>query len=59
GDGWTGRKGRVTDLIEEEIPDGADIDVYICGSSAMVEDSFRLLKEKGIPSEHIHFDKFD
>ena len=58
-DDWTGKKGRVTDLIKEDIPEGADLDVYICGSSAMVEDSFRLLKEKGISVKHIHFDKFD
>jgi Na+-transporting NADH:ubiquinone oxidoreductase subunit F len=58
-DGWTGEKGRVTDLIEKHIPDNAAIDVYICGVPAMVESCQKLLVEKGVPQVRIWFDKFE
>lgn len=58
-DQWTGEKGRVTNLIEKQIPEKADLDVYICGSPPMVESCVTLLTKKGIPEEHIYFDKFE
>lgn len=58
-DQWQGNTGRVTDLIQKNIPDNAPIDVYICGAPAMVQSSFDLLISKGIQAEHIWFDKFD
>jgi Na+-transporting NADH:ubiquinone oxidoreductase subunit F len=57
-DQWEGEKGRVTDLIRKYIPDKADLDVYICGSPAMVQSCKALLTEKGIPEERILFDEF-
>ena len=58
-DQWQGEKGRVTDLIERYIPEKADVEVYICGSPAMVESCDELLKKKGIPGENIFYDKFE
>ncbi|MBW1799503.1 MAG: 2Fe-2S iron-sulfur cluster binding domain-containing protein [Deltaproteobacteria bacterium] len=58
-DKWEGEKGRVTSLIEKHIPENASIDVYICGSPAMVESCLELLKKKGVPSDRIFFDKFE
>jgi Na+-transporting NADH:ubiquinone oxidoreductase subunit F len=57
-DEWNGEKGRVTDLIEKHVPPDAQVDVYICGSPAMVDSSGALLKERGIPEERIFYDKF-
>ena len=57
--GWTGEKGRVTDLIRKHVPEGADLDVYICGSTAMIDDSAALLKGKGVPAAQINYDRFD
>ena len=57
-DQWEGEKGRVTDLIERDVPDNADLDVYICGSPAMVESCVNLLIRKGIPEDQIFYDKF-
>ncbi|MGB6864609.1 MAG: 2Fe-2S iron-sulfur cluster binding domain-containing protein, partial [Candidatus Aminicenantaceae bacterium] len=34
---WEGKRGRVTDLIEDLVPEGADYDVYICGNPDMVD----------------------
>jgi Na+-transporting NADH:ubiquinone oxidoreductase subunit F len=59
GDQWQGEKGRVTDLIEKNIPDNANIDVYICGLPAMVQSCIDLLIKKGIPEDRIFFDKFE
>ncbi len=57
-DGWSGERGRVTNLIEKYIPDEAPVDVYICGVPAMVESCVELLGQKGIPEERIFYDKF-
>jgi len=59
GDHWQGEKGRVTHLIEKYIPEGAAVDVYICGSPAMVDSCAEILKRKEIPEERIFFDKFE
>lgn len=56
---WKGDRGRVTALIEKRIPEGANLDVYICGNAEMVESCLELLMKKGIPEEQIYFDKFD
>jgi Na+-transporting NADH:ubiquinone oxidoreductase subunit F len=58
-DKWDGEQGRVTNLIEKDVPEGAPIDAYICGSPAMVQSCVDLLKEKGISEERILFDKFE
>jgi Na+-transporting NADH:ubiquinone oxidoreductase subunit F len=55
---WEGKRGRVTDLIEDLIPEGADIDVYICGNPEMVDACFEGLLKKNIPADLIYFDKF-
>jgi Na+-transporting NADH:ubiquinone oxidoreductase subunit F len=55
---WKGKKGRVTDLIETFVPEGADYDVYICGNPNMVDSCVERLLRKGIPEEQIFFDKF-
>ncbi|MGD2125599.1 MAG: 2Fe-2S iron-sulfur cluster binding domain-containing protein [Desulfobacteraceae bacterium] len=58
-DQWDGERGRVTNLIEKHIPDKANTEAYICGAPAMVESCIELLEKKGIPEEHIFFDKFE
>jgi Na+-transporting NADH:ubiquinone oxidoreductase subunit F len=55
---WEGETGRVTALIEKKIPDGSELDVYICGNAEMVESCLGALKKKGIPEECVYFDKF-
>lgn len=55
---WRGERGRVTALIEKHIPEGANMDVYICGNPEMVESCLEVIEEKGIPEDRIHFDKF-
>jgi len=56
---WQGEKGRVTHLIEKYVSDGAALDVYLCGSPAMVDSCVGILKKKGIREDRIFFDKFE
>jgi len=56
---WKGERSRVTALIEKKIPEGSELDVYICGSPEMVDSCLLILEKKAIPSEHVYFDKFD
>ena len=56
---WEGERGRVTVLIDKYIPQGANLDVYICGNAEMVESCLEILNEKDIPLDQIYFDKFD
>jgi Na+-transporting NADH:ubiquinone oxidoreductase subunit F len=58
-DEWEGERGRVTNLIEKYISENAPFDVYLCGAPSMIESCMKLLAQKGIPEEHIFFDKFE
>jgi Na+-transporting NADH:ubiquinone oxidoreductase subunit F len=55
---WEGERGRVTSLIEKRIPEGANLDVYICGNPDMVDSCLEILKQKTIQEKQIYFDKF-
>ena len=56
---WMGEKGRVTDYLEKNFPDSQNTEVYICGLGKMVLDVKNLCIQKGMPSEAVHFEKYD
>jgi NAD(P)H-flavin reductase/ferredoxin/fatty-acid desaturase len=56
GDGWTGRRGLVGELIPEIIVPGAH--AYLCGPPAMIDGAVASLTQHGIYSQHIHADRF-
>jgi propane monooxygenase reductase component len=58
GDGWTGATGLITDVVDRSEPDLAEVDAYLCGPPPMVDAAIALLEAKGVPEEHIYFDKF-
>jgi NAD(P)H-flavin reductase len=43
---WEGKKGRVTDLVQE-LSIGDHLAAYVCGNRAMVKEVSELLKQKG------------
>jgi NAD(P)H-flavin reductase len=45
---WTGRTGRVTHLVAEEVPDVKRLAVYLCGNSGMIEDVTGIVQAKGL-----------
>ena len=56
---WTGRVGRVQGLLEESLGERRDVDVYLCGLKAMVEETRALLKGRGFERKQIIAEKFD
>ena len=52
-DGSRGRKGRVTDLLEEWRPrlDPSDLQIYTCGPDAMMEAVVRIARREDLPCE--------
>jgi len=58
GDGWTGEKGLITEVVDRHLADGADAEGYLCGSGGMIDAAVKVLAAKGIPEERIHYDKF-
>lgn len=50
--GTGGFQGRVTDYLRRH-PVAASTPCFLCGNSAMIFAAFDLLKEQGVPSEHL------
>lgn len=59
GAAWTGRTGRVQNHLDEALAGRTDLDVYICGLKAMVDDLRALLKSKGFERKQIIVEKYD
>jgi CDP-4-dehydro-6-deoxyglucose reductase len=56
---WTGRTGHVQTHLVEAVGDRRDLDVYICGLKAMVDDVRAILKGLGFDRKRIVFEKYD
>ena len=56
---WSGRTGHVQIHLLEAIGDRRDLDVYICGLKAMVDDVRAILKALGFDRKQIVFEKYD
>jgi NAD(P)H-flavin reductase len=56
---WTGRTGRVQRWTLEAVGERRDMDVYICGMKAMVDDLRSQLKAVGVDRKRIIFEKYD
>jgi ferredoxin-NADP reductase len=56
---WRGRNGHVQTHLDEALTGRRDVDVYLCGLKAMVDDVRRLLKERGFDRKQIFYEKYD
>ena len=56
---WIGRRGHVQHHLEQALGDRTDLDVYLCGLKAMVDDVRALLKGKGFDRKQIGYEKYD
>ncbi|HJU04289.1 MAG TPA: FAD-binding oxidoreductase [Nitrospiraceae bacterium] len=45
---WTGETGRVTKLVEERVQSVANLTVYLCGNSGMINEVTGLLNKVGL-----------
>ena len=55
---WTGRSGHVTSLLRDEILNGGDCEVYLCGPPPMIEAAQAALAARGVDAPRIHAEKF-
>jgi ferredoxin-NADP reductase len=56
---WTGRAGRVQQHLDEALAGRVDLDVYICGLKAMVDEVRLMLKERGFDRKQVFYEKYD
>ncbi len=56
---WEGARGRVTDHLERLATHVRDLEVYVCGWPAMVEEVSRRLFERGLDPVRLHRERFD
>lgn len=57
-DGWTGRRGLVTEAVADDYKDLSGLEAYLCGSPGMIDASIKVLTSLGMPEESIFYDKF-
>ncbi len=58
-DGWRGRTGHVQPHVMETAGDRRDLDVYMCGLKAMVDDLRAVLKQAGFDGKRLIYEKYD
>lgn len=58
-EGWQGRTGHVQPHVREAAGDRRDLDVYVCGLKAMVDDVRRMLIGIGFERRRIVYEKYD
>ena len=56
---WKGRTGHVQEHVMEALGERRDVDVYICGLKAMVDDLRGRLKAAGLDRKRIVYEKYD
>ena len=57
--GWTGRTGHVQAHLFEAIGERRDVNVFVCGLKAMVDDVRSSLKSNGLERKRIIYEKYD
>jgi CDP-4-dehydro-6-deoxyglucose reductase len=56
---WSGRTGHVQEHVMEALGERRDVDVYICGLKAMVDDLRGRLKAAGLDRKRLVYEKYD
>jgi len=56
---WPGRRGYVQEHVEALRAERSQLDAYICGLKAMVDDMRRRLKARGLDRKQIRYEKYD
>ncbi|MFC4766751.1 NADH:ubiquinone reductase (Na(+)-transporting) subunit F [Effusibacillus consociatus] len=60
-DNWNGETGLITEVLERYLDPaiaGKDLEVFLCGPAPMIDSAIPLLRDKGVTSDRIFFDKF-
>ena len=56
---WRGRVGHVQEHLFEAIGERRDVNVFVCGLKAMVDDVRSRLKAEGFDRKRIVYEKYD
>lgn len=56
---WKGRTGHVQAHVREAVGERRDLDVYVCGLKAMVDDVRRMLLDMGFERRRLVYEKYD
>lgn len=59
GESWTGRKGYVQASLKEALGGSLEVDVFVCGLKAMVDEVRALAKSLGLDRKQIVYEKYD
>lgn len=59
GEGWHGATGYVQEHLERTLNGRRNVDAYICGLKAMVDEVARTLEQLGFPHDSIRYEKYD
>lgn len=57
--GWNGRRGHVQEYVGRLLLERPDLDVYLCGLKAMVDDLRQRLKARGLDRKQVRYEKYD
>lgn len=55
---WEGRVGLITDLLDADVLNRGDVDLYLCGPAAMVDATRTWLARNGVHGAGLYFEKF-
>ncbi len=56
---WQGEVGLVTEVVERDLKDVSQCEVYLCGSPGMIDAAIEVLGKLGLSEDRIFFDKFE
>ncbi|MDO9212274.1 MAG: FAD-binding oxidoreductase [Methylococcales bacterium] len=58
-DDWHCEQGSVVDILRRDLQEtGVQPDIYLCGPPGMVDATFAVCEQQGIPKERIYLEKF-
>lgn len=55
---WEGDVGRVPELLDKYLVNAENAEAYLCGNNDMIDSVIKALTAKGMPVDHIYYDKF-
>ncbi|HEX4856183.1 MAG TPA: 2Fe-2S iron-sulfur cluster-binding protein [Limnobacter sp.] len=59
GSAWQGKRGYVTDQLDQLQLDWPCVQAYLCGPPAMIDAAIAKFSSLGVKPENIHYDKFE
>lgn len=57
-DEWEGETGFIHLVLDKHLKEGEQMNAYLCGPPVMIDAVIKVLREKGINDDRIHYDKF-